>query len=912
MSDNVEISGASLYNYLEKRHRITNLVGIPIVFCYFIYAISGGLGTISANYKEIALLTVVSFTLIIIAVIIHERFNHRYLADAMNFLDESERKDDESVSEYYDRARKGIKCLLDFPLVGSRFSLGTWPLTIITILLSVHFLFFRFPISLVLLMMLGSVSGGILVAVFQFNLFKRGIQPFLSIILQKFPQYWKEQEYFEVKLGLRIKMLVSFALLMFVMMTMISVLIFFDVTKMTQAQWAEMQRQKIEDKVEIFAPKLLAASTPEERMDIIGEMDITPEEGHIHMIDGKGLSLLPRISVADEKDIVRTARKEIFLRIAGLKEKVEIGLGKDVTIMTPLPGLENVTLDLEPDDMVVNAWVKVPESDNLIVLRRSFRTFLPVMSRIIVLSIFLVILGLLISVIFTHFASKDVTDPVEELVTEVEKISRGELSQELNVITYDEVGVFAVHMKKMIENLRSMITQIGQAAAQVETATVRIVDGFKQVSEGATTQSSAVDETSAAMDEMNASIKGIGENVETLASTGQQSSASIMQMSATIEEVADNVESLASSIEETTSSISEMAASIRQVAENVENLSRKTEGTVSSVTQMEVSIKEVQSGAEETANLSEQTAGEAESGVNKVQNTIKGISQAREDSELAVRVIHELAQRAEEIGNILTVIDDVTDETNLLALNAAIIAAQAGEYGRGFAVVADEIKDLAERTAQSTQEISQLIEAVQGGAREAVDAVSRGYDAVEEGVKLSEEAGVALNKILDSSRKSTIRTKDIAKATVEQAQRTREVLKFFEEISENIHQVEVATREQSKGTDQIQKTSERMREIAKIVKKATQEQYLGSKQITQAMENINHIVSFINTSQKEQIKNTDQVVFAIQEIKAIASQNDDGVEEMFQASANLSSLAEQLRSMVEAFKLVQSNDSAAS
>ena len=746
---------------------------------------------------------------------------------------------------------------------------------------------------MMLVMALGAVSGGTLVAVFQFYLFKQGIQPFLKEILKSYPQYWREEKFFRVTLGLRKKMLVSFVCLMWVMMTMMAVLTYIDVGKLVMSQWGKMVQHDIGRQLEIKDSLLINAPTPEDRKVILQGIVTGLENVSVHLIDGKGNSLLPETPSATER--------EIYQRITNIKKKSNIG--KDITLMMPISGLKDIALDLEPGDLQVNAWVKAPSSDYTIVVRRSFTSFTPQLLRIIFVSILVVILGLIVSVIFTQVSTQDVIKPIDELVDAVEKVSRGDLTYELHLMTYDEVGLLAVHIKKMIENLRSMIHQIGEAAARVEEATVSIVDGFKRVSEGSRSQSSAVDETGASLDEMNASIKGIGENVETLASTAQQSGASIIEMSATIEEVADNVENLAAAVEQTTSSIGEMAASVRQVAENVESLSRKAENTVSSVTQMEANIKTVQAGGEETAQLTELVAVDAETGVDKVQNTIGGISRAREESELAVRVIHELAQRAEEIGNILTVIDDVTDETNLLALNAAIIAAQAGEHGRGFAVVADEIKDLAERTAQSTQEISQLIEAVQRGARQAVEAVSRGYDAVEQGTKLSQEAGLALTKILESAQKSTQRTHDIARATVEQAKRTREVLKFFEEISENIHQVEVATREQSKGADQIQKTSERMREIAKMVKKATQEQFLGSKQITQAMENINQIVSFINSSQQEQISNTDQVVKAIQDIRSIAGQNEEGVEEMFQASANLSSLAEELRSMVEAFKL---------
>jgi len=895
MAENQVVDGKLLAKTILARHRITNGIGIPIVFIYFLYSLSGGASTIFANVDQMTLLAVLSVTIILASVITHERINLRLVDPSRKFLDNPDKLENESTVEYNQRTRNAIKCLLDFSFHGAVISLVTWPVTIMAIILVVYFTAFKFPMSLMLVMFFGGVSGGILVAVFQFYLFKHAAQPFLREVLKHYPHYWKEAEFLRFKFGLRKKLLVSFICLMFVMMSMMATLMFFDTSKMIHSQWGEMVQKRIEREVVKFGPELASAKTPEERQTVLDKMNIEMENGEIHLINREGKPLL--------SGTYTPAQKEIFARVAGTKKGINIG--EDLTLMSPFPGKKNLALDLEPGDFKINTWVEVPDSGQILLLRRSFRSFLPSMYRLIIISVLTVLGGVLVSVFFTHSASRDVTEPVYQIVEIMEKVGSGELTRELNLLTYDEMGTLAINLRKMIENLRAMIYQIGEASHRVEEATISIVEGFKKVSEGSRTQSSAVDETSAALDEMDASIKGIGENVETLASTAEQSSSSILEMSATIEEVADNAENLASSVEETTSSIGEMAASVRQVAENVESLSRKTESTVASVNQMEASIKEVQASAEETAQLTERVSGEAESGANKVQDTIHGISRALRDSELAVKVIHELAQRAEEIGNILNVIDDVTDETNLLALNAAIIAAQAGEHGRGFAVVADEIKDLAERTAQSTQEIANLIEAVQNGAHEAVDAVNRGFEAVEQGTKLSRQAGETLSQILESAQKSTERTHNIAKATVEQAQRAKDVLRFFEEISENIHQVETATKEQSKGADQIQNTAERMREIAKLVKKATQEQFLGSKQINQAMENINQIVAFINNSQREQIKNTEQVVQAIQEIRTIASQNESGVEEMFRASANLSSLAEDLRSMVEAFKVEQ-------
>jgi methyl-accepting chemotaxis protein len=138
-------------------------------------------------------------------------------------------------------------------------------------------------------------------------------------------------------------------------------------------------------------------------------------------------------------------------------------------------------------------------------------------------------------------------------------------------------------------------------------------------------------------------------------------------------------------------------------------------------------------------------------------------------------VINRLGERAENVGSILTVIEDITDQTGLLALNAAILAAQAGEHGKGFAVVAAEIRGLASRTAASTQEIGKLITAVQEESREAVGVVREEVAMVAEGARLARDAGDALNKILKRADLSRDMSRGINKAATEQARGIRQV-----------------------------------------------------------------------------------------------------------------------------------------
>jgi len=189
-----------------------------------------------------------------------------------------------------------------------------------------------------------------------------------------------------------------------------------------------------------------------------------------------------------------------------------------------------------------------------------------------------------------------------------------------------------------------------------------------------------------------------------------------------------------------------------------------------------------------------------------------------------------------------------------LALNAAIIAAQAGEHGRGFAVVADEIKALAERTGASTKEIADLIKTVQTESKNAVTAISEGVHAVEEGVQLGHNAEAALLKIVESAKRSTLMIKAIAQATVEQAKGSKQVTNSISRIAETVQQIALATSEQAKGSEQIMKSAERMRAITQQVERSTEEQNRGGQQVTQAVENIRESIDRLSRAQESQLK----------------------------------------------------------
>lgn len=466
--------------------------------------------------------------------------------------------------------------------------------------------------------------------------------------------------------------------------------------------------------------------------------------------------------------------------------------------------------------------------------------------------------------------------PTTEAVAVASNIAAGDLSQNVRVRSNDELGLLGRGLNRMIIGLKGMIGNVREAAHKMETVSQEVTVVSAKIAEGSRVQAESVEEAASSVNEMHFALKEIAGNVEDLNTTSEQTSSAVIETSASIDEVAKTMTDLSSSIEDTSTAITQMTAAIRQIAENVEILSSAAEQTAASASEISASVREVESNARESSSLADAVASDAQHlGMRAIEKTMEGMGRIEESSRRTADVVNRLGERAESIGGILTVIEDITDQTSLLALNAAILAAQAGEHGKGFAVVATEIRELARRTASSTQEIGALIASVQEETREAVGAMRQGVASAEEGTRLSADAAAALRKIMERADQSRDMSKSISKAAAEQTNGMKQVSEAVDKINEMTHQIAKATNEQKTGSDQIIRASERMRDITRFVKNATTEQARGSKEISAAVENMNARIGLVHRAAAEVRAGSDLIVKAIDRIKATAKENAD-------------------------------------
>jgi methyl-accepting chemotaxis protein len=423
------------------------------------------------------------------------------------------------------------------------------------------------------------------------------------------------------------------------------------------------------------------------------------------------------------------------------------------------------------------------------------------------------LIGLLAGSVLFYVLASRITGSLAVAVDAANRLARGDLTTQIKVRGTDETGQLLEAMQTMVQSFRRILSRILETTQNVAGSAEQISAAADHMAKGAESQSSATEETSSTMVEMAAQIANLARNAEVLADSVNRTAASIEEMNASLDQTAANGEVLLSSVDETTTTLRQMTSTIEVVSKSVKAVDEVSKASV----------------------------GEVKGASDKLTTSINAIE-----------------RHSVEIGNIVKVIEGIADQTNLLSLNAAIEAARAGEAGKGFAVVAEEVKRLAERSANSTQEIGELIKTVQLDTRTVV--------------RLTDEV---ISKIVGSIERTAQLASDAAHATEDQAE----------------------------SAEQLLGTAGKMTDLAQQIAGAAKENALGAAEITRAAEKMNQLTKQMLDATVEQKQGGDLVVKAIDSIALVARQHLAAVEETTTAAKALARESESLKQEVETFKI---------
>jgi len=433
----------------------------------------------------------------------------------------------------------------------------------------------------------------------------------------------------------------------------------------------------------------------------------------------------------------------------------------------------------------------------------------------IIISLLSTIVALVLGVMIAFRTAKSITQPLSDLMNVARQIGNtGDLEHSIDLKRDDEIGELSRSFAKMVTYLKEMASVSESIAGGDLTVEVKprsshdtLGHAFARMVEGLAGLVRSVRDASSQVASASNQVAGASDDS---AKVGLQASSAIDEVTSTMHEMSVNVQNMVKSTQVQASSVSETSASIDQ---------------------MVASIQRVADTAKVLLDISNRSREEVHSGIATMEKATDGLNRINVTITSSGEIIGVLGQRADDIGAIIEVIDDLAEQTNLLALNAAIEAARAGEHGLGFAVVADEVRKLAEKSAQSTKEISELIQSIQKEARKAVENMNRSTSIVNEGLEQGGALNAALRKI------SSVVT---------------EVYKFAQEIG-------AATNEQSHGSSQIARATTRLNEITHEINSAVEEQASGAQAVVKAMERMRELVQQSTSGSTELAASSEQM-----------------------------------------------------
>ncbi len=493
------------------------------------------------------------------------------------------------------------------------------------------------------------------------------------------------------------------------------------------------------------------------------------------------------------------------------------------------------------------------------------------------ITLYTLIVALLTAAIFTaaaYLTARDITGPLQALRVLADEMAQGHFDVDPKVFSDDEVGRLASAFGETRINLSRLLGRVGGSGSTITDGVKVITGGTESLLVRSRDQAQLTLNSTTSLESVREGIRSVVAAADTVAGLTEDASSRALELQASAEQVARSSDHLFQSVEKTSASTTEMDATMREMSSRTEVLAGIGNEVLSFVTEMDSTVNELRGAAQTTAGLSRQVSEVAEAGRGAMARMADGITSSRDLTNSTAETLGDLQRSVGQISQILTVIEEITTRTNLLALNAAIIAAQAGEQGLGFGVVADEIRELAERTRGSTKEISAIIKAVQNGSRQAVEKIHGGVERVEANVQLAADATSSLTKIVDSAAQSTGMANKISRALEDQAAASRHLHEVTSRMSDHIVQIDRATREQAHGTELLAQEADRVREIAAQVQSAAREQSKAGSGIASALEKISEDARAMRDRLGAQMRETEQIAEAARSMLEIAQEND--------------------------------------
>ncbi len=401
------------------------------------------------------------------------------------------------------------------------------------------------------------------------------------------------------------------------------------------------------------------------------------------------------------------------------------------------------------------------------------------------------IVAILLAVLIALKLSQGLTNQVNLIMSLLDEIGRGNYQARTSVVSNDELGVMASTLNGMLDNITELI-QSQEERDIIQESIMKLLEEISALTEGDFTGRAEVTEdiTGAIADSFNA-------------------------MADQFTDIISKVKVATESVDTTSEQVARQTMTLAQ--KNIEQV-QGVSGAVEAIEKMAQSIREVATNAQRSATVSRQSRVNAQEGALAVIETNKAMSDIREQINETARSIKRLGESSLEIGNIVQIIDDIADRTSILALNASIQAAMAGEAGHGFAVVADEVQRLADNSSNSTKQIDVLVKSIQNEIKEVSNRIDEGISKVVQGSKLADGAHAKLQEIEKVSNDLAVLIESITEATTEQVHVSETISQTMKEVGEISRESSLSSQDTAASMNVLSKTARDLHSAVEIFK----------------------------------------------------------------------------------------------
>lgn len=424
--------------------------------------------------------------------------------------------------------------------------------------------------------------------------------------------------------------------------------------------------------------------------------------------------------------------------------------------------------------------------------------------------IFSALLGLIVAFIVCFLIASSISKRVNHLLEVLSKMHGGDYTVSIDVKSNDEIGKISGSINELISEQREVLFRVVNSTGRVDSESQKLNGATVELTVEAKKQEGIINGFTTTIEQLDISIQDVATNMAELATNVGNVSNSIEEMGTSAQETARNVEEAAVAVNQVSLSIGQMDESIRSITQNSKEVEKEAEKTVEKAKEGSVAV---------SAAIEE---------MDKINGAISKLATA----------IEGLGNSAKSIEDIVGVIDDIADQTNLLSLNAAIEAARAGDAGKGFAVVAGEVRKLAEKSGESAKDITKLIKQIQFEVEGAVNLTGDSAKSVQAGVEQVKNTNLVFSEIFSAIDKTSKLVRQITMSISEQQSGNGQIIKSVDKMNELISQLSAASEQQAAGSDDIVKSVQKIDDVIQQMSATTQEQSASSEEVTKLLQGV--------------------------------------------------------------------------